>query len=143
MKHALTALFLGLLTTSIATAADVNRGDLYASCINYQNAKWKAQFGGSLSYLSAAQRKQLAPFNFELVKQECDCTVAAAFSSLSEGTIAAYNTSLKKNGDGITLGTAEAAKEFNKAGMMDKGIACTEKSLESSGYSKKLEELSK
>ncbi|CAA0080049.1 Uncharacterised protein [Halioglobus japonicus] len=142
MKHRLTALFLALLATS-AAAADVNRGDLYASCIKYQNAKWKEGFGGTLSYLTASQREELAPLHFEVIRQECNCTVTAAFSSLSASTIDAYNSALEKNGDGIVLGTDEAAQEFKEAGMMDKNITCTEKSLESSEYSKKLAELSK
>ncbi|MEB8389151.1 hypothetical protein OO012_18130 [Rhodobacteraceae bacterium KMM 6894] len=143
MKHIFSGLFLGLVMASAAAAEDVNRADLYVSCIDYQNAKWKAGSSGTLNYLTASQLKQLAPFNFALMKQECDCTVTAAFKFLSESTIAAYNTSLQAKGDGIALNSDAATKEFKTAGMVDKKIACTEKSLESSGYSKKLQELSK
>ena len=143
MKHALPVLFLGLLATSTTATADINRSDLYTSCISYQNTKWKEGLGGSLSYLTASQRNQLAPFHFELIKQECDCTTNAAFASLTVGTIDAYNISLNTKGDGIELGTDEAANEFKEAGMMDKIIGCTEKSLEASGYSKELTALSK
>ncbi|MEY8144217.1 hypothetical protein [Falsihalocynthiibacter sp. CO-5D18] len=143
MKHTLTALLLGLLTASAAAAESVNRSDLFASCVVYQNTKWKAGLSGTLNYLTAPQIAQLEPYSFELIKQECGCTVTAAFKSLSEDTIVAYNKSLTDNGDGITLGTDAAAKEFQKAGMMDKKIACTVKSLDSSGYDQELKDLSK
>ncbi|WP_412050174.1 hypothetical protein ACK6D9_00070 [Hoeflea sp. Naph1] len=143
MKTTISALFLCLVATSAVNAESVNRSDLYAACIGYQNIKWKESEKGTLNYLTALQLKQLAPYNFEATKQRCDCTVTAAFKDLSDETIQAYSKALNEGGDGIILKNVKAAAEFKKADMLDKGIACSEKSLASSGFEKKLMELSK
>ena len=143
MKSTISALFLCLAATSAAKAEFVNRGDLYAACIGYQNTKWKESEKGTLNYLTAPQLKQLDPYNFDATKQRCDCTVTAAFQTLSDETIEAYIQALDENADGIILKNAKAAAEFKKADMLDKAIACGEKSIAASGFDKKLMELSK
>lgn len=143
MKTTITAVFLCLAATSAAKAEFVNRGDLYAACIGYQNIKWKDSQKGTLNYLTASKLKQLDPYNFDATKQRCDCTVTAAFQTLSDETIEAYIQALNENGDGIILKNAKAAAEFKKADMLDKTIACGEKSIAASGFDKKLIELSK
>ncbi|MCY0147406.1 hypothetical protein OEG84_06695 [Hoeflea sp. G2-23] len=143
MKNTISALFLCLVATSAAKAQPVNRGDLYAACIEYHNIKWKDRENSTLKHFTTSQLKQLDPYSFEAMKQRCDCTVTAAFKNLSEGTIEAYSKALNENGDGIILKNKKAAEEFKKADMMDKDIACAEKSMDASGYEKKLMELSK
>ena len=143
MKKTISALFLCLAATIAAKAESVNRGDLYAACIEYQNTNWKDHDNSALKHLTASQLKQLEPYNFEAMKQRCDCTVTAAFKNLSADTIEAYTNALNEKGDGITLKNKEAAEQFKKADMMDKDIACAEKSMDASGFEKELMELSK
>ena len=143
MKKTITALFLCLVAISAAKAQSVNRGDLYAACIEYHNTKWKDRENSTLKHLTASQLKQLEPYSFAAMKQRCDCTVTAAFKNLSDDTIEAYTKALNLNGDGIILKNKKAAEEFKKADMMDKNIACAEKSMDASGFENKLMELSK
>lgn len=143
MKNIISALFLCLVTTSTVEAQSVNRGDLYAACIEYHNTNWKAREKSTLKNLTASQLKQLEPYNFEAMKQRCGCTVTAAFKNLSADTIEAYAQALNGKGDGIVLKNKKASEEFKKADMMDKNIACAEKAMDASGYEKKLVELAK
>lgn len=143
MKKIISALFLCLVATSAAKAQSVSRGDLYAACIEYHNTKWKDREKTTLKYLTVSKLKQLEPYNVDAMKQRCDCTVTAAFKNLSSDTIKAYTKALNLNGDGIILENKKAAAEFKKADMMDKDIACAEKSMDASGFEKKLMELSK
>jgi len=143
MKNTVSALFLCLAATAAAKAEPTNRGDLYAACIEYHNTKWKDREKTTLKYLTGSQLKQLEPYNFEALKQRCDCTVTAAFKNLSDTTIAAYAKAFEGKGDGIILGNQKASDEFKKVDMIDKDIACAEKSMDASGFEKKLMELSK
>ncbi len=143
MKNIISALFLVLIFISTAEAAPVDRGDLYGSCIQDQNKKWKEGLGGTLKFLTPSQLEELDPYHLKAIQQQCNCTVTQVFKYLSQDTIQSYNTSLKNGTGDLSSGKDKASKEFQKFKMMDKQIACSEQALQSSGFEKKMEELSK
>ena len=140
MKYTIPALLLALLSTAYADAAHVSRVDLFATCIASQNQKQKKWMP---NLYTPSQLEQLDPFQLKSMSESCACTVKEAFESLSQGTIQAFNTSMKEGVGDIIPSKTKASMEFQKAGMTDKQIACNEQSLKSSGLSEQIKKLSK
>lgn len=142
MKYTIPALLLALLSTAAAyaDAAHVSRVDLFATCIASENQKQKKWMP---NLYTPSQLEQLDPFQLKSMSENCACTVKEAFESLSQGTIQAFNTSMKEGVGDIIPSKTKASMEFQKAGMTDKQVACNEQSLKSSGLSEQIKKLSK
>ncbi len=142
MKYTIPALLLVLLSApaAYADAVHVSRVDLFATCIASQNQKQKKWMP---NLYTPSQLEQLDPFQLKSMSESCACTVKEAFDSLSQGTIQAFNTSMKEGVGDIIPSKTKASMEFQKAGMTDKQIACNEQGLKSSGLSEQIKKLSK
>ena len=123
-----------------AETETVTRVDLYATCIEFLNesgANWMSEL------YTAPQLEELDPYRLKLLTQECSCTVIEAFTTLSQGTIQALNTSMKNGIGGIPPSDTKESLEFQNSGMADKQTACNIQAEKTSGMSEEIKDFTK